>query len=230
MYWNHWIDAYEWDRAHPLKINHRLTQEHFFLDTRSKMRNHLATEILDDNMLALMRKYKGFSGRKDLEGTIILLEHTSKLVKLFSDLRIINSQFDSRLNVLEEFKTFLVKWKETCGDIKTNFITRECYEDLLSLVIGFPKLIKIKLEASPMGYICPGRTSTDIVENFFCNQRSINGCNNNPTLLQYQKGINSILISRKMVSKKSNAQCKRTISGAVPYKIHSGKSFKKLRL
>ena len=98
------------------------------------------------------------------------------------------------------------------------------------MLTGFEKLVAIKLIQHPLGYISAGRTNTDVVENFFCSQRGVNGCNNNPTYLQYTKSINTILISRKMLSTKSNTGSKVAIGGAMPYKFHTAQSFKKLRV
>lgn len=38
-----------------LPLHERLTTQHFELDPASKMRNHLAEEVLDDKMLFLMQ-------------------------------------------------------------------------------------------------------------------------------------------------------------------------------
>ena len=54
--WQHWVDAYEWDQAnHCIKVVHNLRAEHFTLDGPSKMRNHLAFEVLNQDMLHLMK-------------------------------------------------------------------------------------------------------------------------------------------------------------------------------
>ena len=53
--------------------------------------------------------------------------------------------------------------------------------------------------------------------NFFSSHRAMNGSNNNPSALQYAKGINTILITRRLVSTKSNAGGKEAVSGATPY-------------
>jgi hypothetical protein len=98
------------------------------------------------------------------------------------------------------------------------------------MLIGFQKLVEIKLKQHPLGYINAGRTNTDAVENFFCSQRGVNGSNNNPSYLQYTKSINTILISTKILSTKSNSGSRVAVGGAVPYKIHSSQSFKKLRV
>lgn len=50
-----WKDAYEWDQAsHSLPLHEKLTDGHFDLDPRSRMRNRLAEDVLDTRMLFLM--------------------------------------------------------------------------------------------------------------------------------------------------------------------------------
>ena len=41
-----------------MSLHHKLTVDHFNLDPASKMRNHLAEDVLDRNMLALMKVQK----------------------------------------------------------------------------------------------------------------------------------------------------------------------------
>lgn len=54
--WKYIKDAYNWDHAnHSLPLHERLTEQHFDLDSASKMRNHLAEDILDRKMLFLMK-------------------------------------------------------------------------------------------------------------------------------------------------------------------------------
>ena len=44
-----------WDiESNAIKINHRVTKEHLELDSSAKMRNKLAKEVLDKDMLHLM--------------------------------------------------------------------------------------------------------------------------------------------------------------------------------
>ena len=49
-----WRDVYLWDVNHSLKINPKLTEGHFDMNPRSKMRNHLAEDVLDGEMRDLM--------------------------------------------------------------------------------------------------------------------------------------------------------------------------------
>lgn len=50
--------AYLWDiSSNPFSVHHKLTQEHFHLTGESKMRNHLAEDVLNKEMLHLMECY-----------------------------------------------------------------------------------------------------------------------------------------------------------------------------
>ena len=49
-----WKDVYLWDVNHSLKINPKLTEGHFDMNPRSKMRNHPAEHVLDGEMRNLM--------------------------------------------------------------------------------------------------------------------------------------------------------------------------------
>jgi len=52
--------------------------------------------------------------------------------------------------------------------------------------------------------------NSDVIENVFCQQRTIcHGSNNNPTLHQYKYGINATILGQNAVSKKINASVKR---------------------
>lgn len=53
--WKQWIDAYNWDQTSSLPLHHHLSPQHFELGYATKMRNHLAEEVLDINMLNLMK-------------------------------------------------------------------------------------------------------------------------------------------------------------------------------
>ena len=53
--WEHLKAAYEYDvRTNSLKTHRRLTEEHFNLSSAAKMRNHLADDVLGEDMLELM--------------------------------------------------------------------------------------------------------------------------------------------------------------------------------
>jgi len=54
--WQQFKDAFNWDqKSFSLPLHEKLTDQHFNLDPASKMRNHLAEDVLDDKMLFLMQ-------------------------------------------------------------------------------------------------------------------------------------------------------------------------------
>jgi len=53
--WKQWIEAFNWDQANSLPFHHRLTTKHFQLGYSSKMRNHLAEQVLNEDMLNLVK-------------------------------------------------------------------------------------------------------------------------------------------------------------------------------
>ena len=56
MTWQQFKDAFQWDqKSFSLPLHEKLTDQHFNLDPASKMRNHLAEDVLDDKMLFLMQ-------------------------------------------------------------------------------------------------------------------------------------------------------------------------------
>ena len=58
IHWDHWKNAYTWDiSTNPFPVHHKLSNEHMFLTSESKMRNRLAEDVLDVEMLHLMEAY-----------------------------------------------------------------------------------------------------------------------------------------------------------------------------
>ena len=51
--WKHFLDAYEWDQANCPKQHQKLTSAHINPDQGEKMRNKLANDVLNAEMLAL---------------------------------------------------------------------------------------------------------------------------------------------------------------------------------
>ena len=65
--WDHWVKSLEWGIANnSLKVQ-QLTQDHFFLGSQLQMRNKLAEEVLNENMMHLMFLYQKSLGEKGAE-------------------------------------------------------------------------------------------------------------------------------------------------------------------
>jgi hypothetical protein len=72
-------------------------------------------------------------------------------------------------------------------------------------VTGFNEFCQHKFTRSDSSII-PGRVNSDVIENLFCQERSLhNGANTNPTFLGYCRTINSNILGQSTISRKSNA-------------------------
>ncbi|XP_031555949.1 uncharacterized protein LOC116292737 [Actinia tenebrosa] len=57
--WAHLYQAYRWDQnSNSLKIHEELTEDHFNLGYATRMRNHLAEQVLSKKMLYLLQSYR----------------------------------------------------------------------------------------------------------------------------------------------------------------------------
>ncbi len=65
-------------------------------------------------------------------------------------------------------------------------------------------MVAIKTAQFPSSKIKPDLVNQDGVENHFCQVRSCNGQNNNPTYLQQESAQNSIRFGQTIISRKSN--------------------------
>ena len=86
------------------------------------MRNRLAEEVLNKEMLFLMKSYQAtLSTPEKLASIVELLEHTSILVDFFSDTRPIASASDRRLEDLNKVLKFFNGWEEQIKSLKNVF-------------------------------------------------------------------------------------------------------------
>ena len=193
IYWQHFRDAYTWDcNNHYLRIHRKLTPEHLELNTSLKMRNHLAEQILNSDMLYLMRQYqKTLSDPSSVEGTVDLLCETSKLVEIFRSHMPLTSLEDERIDQLREVCVHFRDWNYFCKAQKDSlvtkkdiFITMESYNDLQTCINGFIALCEQCVDGTP---IIPALVNSDVVENIFCQQRSLyRSASANPDASQYR--------------------------------------------
>jgi hypothetical protein len=83
-------------------------------------------------------------------------------------------------------------------------MTSQTRDDVNSSISGFTSLCKLHVKNG--NSLNPGFMNSDLVENFFCQQRGIrNGLNTNPTLAQYGPSNNAIILSQNSVSNKGNS-------------------------
>ncbi len=225
--WDQWKEAFQWDtniNPEMMRLHHKLTQEHMELNSAAKMRNHLAEDTLDENMLNLMRQYAStMEDSSHLEGAISFLQSTSQLVAFSKDDRHITSLGDVRIDTLTNVATFFSQWEASeKGRIeehgrkgkKSALMSTETMEDIQFTCFSLTHIIKKRLSNGDT--VLPSRINSDVVENFFCQQRtSRHGACTNPTYLQYSKGVNTIILSSR--SKKAAVKSNPGINGATPY-------------
>ncbi|KAH3739898.1 hypothetical protein DPMN_046588 [Dreissena polymorpha] len=178
------------------------------------MRNHLAEQVLDADMLHALKVYRKNLGEKGtvLNGLVELIEQTSQLIHIFRDIRPIKDKSDERLRQLESIDTWFTDWESTIQqdnsmskkEMSGCILSAQCHEDIHISIRGFISLCKMGLDVTSV--ITPGLINSDVIENVFCQQRSTyNGTNANPNVVQYKKTINSITVGQTTISHKSNA-------------------------
>jgi shikimate kinase len=223
--WKHWEQSFYWDRSvNPVRLHPYLHEEHIHLNTQTKMRNHLAEQVLDHDMLNLMRHYRSSKGQEGacLDSSISLLEQTSKLVAFFRDSRPLTSTTDDRLHTLQDVLSWFLDWEiqvratgGTTVEQNKKLISHETRDDIVCLIRGFLELVNRRLQASKRSII-PAGINSDIVENMFSQQRAAyHGANTNPSVYQYKQGLNASILGVRTVSKKSNAAPSK--HSAVPF-------------
>ena len=191
--WNCFKDAYIWDKENNyLRIHRKLTPDHFNLTSSLKMRNHLAEQVLNSDMLFLMQSYQQtLPDSSCLNGVIALLDMTSQYISIYRSRNKTCTLEDPRLETLRTVLDFFTSWEVFCkerkgGDKskKDNFITAQCFWDLKSSILGFLELCKMTIPHQP---ISPCLVNSDICENIFCQQRTMySGANTNPDVYQYR--------------------------------------------
>jgi hypothetical protein len=223
------VDFYNWDQQNSLKLHRKLTHEHIYPDKQLKMRNYLAEDVLNCEMLHAMQVYQLSLGEKGivLSGLVELLQQTSNLVTIFRDMRHITGINDSRLNTLRAVNSWFADWEKCIEDDSTLsskqksqcLMSSQCHEDIHSNIAGFLALCEHVLKLSHTVFVTPGLVNSDIIENIFNQQRSTyNGANTNPNAYQYKKTINSIIVGQNVLSKKANAA--KTSSMSKPFAVH----------
>ena len=126
-----------------------------------------------------------------MAGAVHLLRRTSKLVDIFNDFRLIKGLDDIRLSELQEILEWLDSWGKQ--ENKRSKLSYQTQEDLTSMICGFTYVVQEHITSKRSTVIVPGRINSDIVENMFCQQRTlVNGAKTNPTAQDYGVGVNTI--------------------------------------
>ena len=177
------------------------------------MRNRLAEQVLDKDMLFLVKSYQATLDQPEvLASTVQFLENTSVLVDIFTDRRPICETTDRRLQQLGNVLNFFNTWesdvtKSVLYTPAKHLLPQETRDDLNSSIVGFTMMCSDLLGKGDS--ITPAFMNSDVVENHFCQQRgTCNGMNTNPTLAQYGPSNTSICLSQSSISSKNNSGIK----------------------
>ena len=130
LLWKHIVDLYEADRKNMVRTMPKLTNEHVYLTSYSKMRVNLATQVLSETVSNIMMAYS--SSETQETATFLLMmdkffdccnsrpEMSGQKRKPF--LAPYTSVNDSRFNFLKEtFLNYLANWKASIDERKGNF-------------------------------------------------------------------------------------------------------------
>ena len=151
-----------------------------------------------------LTRNNNLSKSQEIEGTIDLLKHTSKVKELFHDKHVIHSVDDCRLHDLTRFYQFLTRWHDATNGESDQFISQKLWFDLKSMIFGFHSIVHIKLNEYPHSVIKPAIVNQDVVEGHFYQVRACNGQSNHPTWRLQEAAQNTIRYGQTTISRKSN--------------------------
>lgn len=228
--WDQWFQAAKWDeRTNSRLIHHKLTSSHLQPDSAEKMRNHLAEDVLDENMLNLLRCYqKSLHKGSDLDSVIEFLENTSKIIKFFRDPRPIVSMSDGRIHEIKQVLIWFQSWRDevsrfeslTAKQKEKMLPSSKCLDDISSCISVFLNVCSTHTSRYKGQGLTPSRFNSDLAENIFCQQRGLyNGNCTNLNYYSYCSTMNNIILgqSSKSSARKSNAGFVR----AEPYSFNA---------
>ena len=168
---------------------------------------NITLKLISILYLLVLQKYQEHNSNdaSALEAVIELLHHTSELLSLFND----------KFLLLHQMMPDWISWTASItgcatGPMKVKDITATFWFNLQSMCLGFQSLVHYKFSKFPSSVIKPAIVNQDCVENHFCQIRSCNEQNDNPTFLQQQSTQNSIRLGQTTISSKSNASCNST--------------------
>ncbi len=170
-----------------------------------------------------------------MNGSIQLLEQTSKLVDLFKSTQPMTSLKDPKLLRAKEALEFFQKWESTVWSNELDpiekqrcLLSQECRRDLTSTVLGFEKMLFNRLKRFPNSYIIPAVINSDICENIFCQVRStLLGPTTHPNYSNYVVALSSVLLSQGLLSTHGNAGNNSVV--ASPFKFHSDQPLRRYK-
>ncbi|XP_065675289.1 uncharacterized protein LOC136091541 [Hydra vulgaris] len=216
--WHQIISLYEWDvgflrDAPGLRMGHKLRDEHINLTPQSRMRVNLAVQVLSSTVVHMLEE------QNDVK-TVSLRKFISFMYKFFDCMNVskfINKTRKDALNpyisaedprfkwLSKDFLGFLSEWEKESNSIPNLSkeeqsrlcLSKQTLEGLRISVHSFVELGKILLLEDGVKFLLSEKFTQDPVEEYFSKQRRRGGCNENPTLEEFNRnvlGLNVALI------------------------------------
>ena len=85
---------------------------------------------------------------------------------------------------------------------KRKLVTQESRDDICSMIIGFEELCNLRI--SQGHFVRPSFINSEIVENIFCQERTMAAANTNPDVHLYQSNLTSVILCENIISSHSN--------------------------
>ena len=129
------------------------------------------------------------------------------MVDFFSTKHLIYTVNDPRLEKLRGVLSYFSEWRAGISRSE-EFLSSKLWFDLQAMILGIISLVNTKLKRFPGTTIKPAVLNQDVVENHFCQLRSANGQNENPTYLLTQATQNAVIFGQRTISSKCNTGTK----------------------
>ncbi len=159
--WAYWLGAVAWDRkTNSRPLHHKIKQEHLHPNGPEKMRNHLAEDMLDQNMLHLMKMYQAsLKDGSHLAAAVDFLQQTSNIIQIFHDKRPVMNSSDPRLHQLQSALQWFQDWTDEAKGSKNKKMlpSWECLDDVRSMLVTFKEVCLMHLEDFPGQGVVPAR-------------------------------------------------------------------------
>ena len=175
-------DAWMWDDDGFGAIRKTfLTEDHFFLNAYSRMRVHLAVQVLSSSVVSLIDGYsleKGANIQRKYEPLKTIVKACDRLVDIWSanyakKCECINSSCHPHLKELHTILLLFAEWKND-SKTKDEFITGESWEDLCWLVYAMEGIATEYLLKDKSRRMMQRRGGSDVCENEFAAFRQSN--------------------------------------------------------
>ena len=156
-----------------------LTDDHFNKNSYSRMRVHLAVQVVSNSMVRLIDDYADNCGGRDSYKSLkLMVSKIDRLVDIMNNTdvsnrgerkgcEILDSPDHFHIQELLDILIFFCKWKDEVGDDIDKYITWQSHEDLSWLIFSTIGLAQTYLKTDKSRRLCQRRSGTDDCEHEF---------------------------------------------------------------